>query len=190
MHTIKDLVSLPPEYFSKKIDEAMTELLRSKYERLMDRDLGIILVVYNIRDISDGFILPGDPNTHHYVTFDVLTFNLEPEEVVMGEVSEVTEFGCFVRIGPIDGLVHLSQITTDFMNYDRKAGMFVARSSGKTLKKGDTVFAKVSTVSIKNTIKDSKIALTMRPEGLGKLEWITETAAPAREKRRTAKKKG
>ena len=33
---------------------------------------------------------------------------------------------------------------------------------------------------MKHTVKDSKIALTMKPEGLGKLEWINENIKRAR----------
>ena len=62
--------------------------------------------------------------------------------------------------------MHLSQITSDFITFDRKAGVFVSKH--RTVKKGDTVYAKVSTVSIRNTIQDIKIALTMRAEGFGK----------------------
>ncbi len=175
VHTIKDTLSIPPEYFSMNIEEAAEMVLRNKYERIIDKDLGVALAVFNVRDVSDGFILPGDPNTHHEVTFDILTFNLEVDEVVVGEVSEIVEFGSFVRIGPVDGLVHLSQIASDFISYDRKAGLFTSRNTGKTLKKGDMVYAKVSTISIKNSVKDSKIALTMKADGLGKPEWLTET---------------
>jgi DNA-directed RNA polymerase subunit E'/Rpb7 len=47
-----------------------------------------------------------------------------------------------------------------------------------TIKKGDTVYAKVSTISMRNTIQDIKIALTMRAEGFGKPEWIKEDKLP------------
>lgn len=184
VHTIKDTLSVPPAYFGSDMEDAAAQVLRSKYERVIDKDLGVILAVFNVRDISDGFILPGDPNTHHDVIFDVLTFTLEVDEVVVGEVSELVEFGSFVRIGPLDGLVHLSQITSDFINYDRKTGVFTSRNTGKTLKKGDTVYAKVSTISIKSSVKDSKIALTMRPEGLGKPEWLNEKPRDKRDDNR------
>ena len=69
---------------------------------------------------------------------------------------------------------HVSQITNDFLSFDRKVPAFVSKKSGRSLKKGDVVLAKISTVSMKNTVKDSKIALTMKPEGLGKQEWINE----------------
>jgi DNA-directed RNA polymerase subunit E' len=165
---------VPPKYIGEDVEKATAEILRSKYERTLDKDIGIILVIFNVRDISDGYILPADPNIHHDITFDVLTFGLDVDEVVIGEVSELADFGLFVRIGPIDGLVHLSQITSDFINYDRKASVFVSKNTKRTIKKGDTVYAKVSTISMRNTIQDVKIALTMRAEGFGKPEWIKE----------------
>ena len=84
----------------KKLSE---DILRKKYERVLDRDMGIIIAVFNISGIGNGFVVPGDPNVHMEVTFDALTFSVEVDEVVVGEVSELVDFGCFVRIGPIDG---------------------------------------------------------------------------------------
>jgi len=188
-YTIKDTISIPPSYFGEDLNKVATDLLRQKYERTLDKDMGIILAVYNVRDISDGYLLPGDPSTHHNLTFDALTFKLEVEEVVVGEVSELVEFGCFVRVGPLEGLVHLSQITSDFISFDRKSGVLSSRNTGKVLKKGDVVYAKVSTISWKSNIKDTKIALTMRPEGLGKEEWLLEEEKPAKEKKEKRVKK-
>ena len=189
-YTIKDTISIPPSYFGEDLNKVATDLLRQKYERKLDKDMGIVLAVYNVRDISDGYLLPGDPSTHHNLTFDALTFKLEVEEVVVGEVSELVEFGCFVRVGPLEGLVHLSQITSDFISFDRKSGVLSSKNTGKVLKKGDVVYAKVSTISWKSNIKDTKIALTMRPEGLGKEEWLLEEGKPMKEKKeKTVKKK-
>ena len=188
-YTIKDTISIPPSYFGEDLNKVATELLRQKYERTLDKDIGIVLAVYNVRDISDGYLLPGDPSTHHNLTFDALTFKLEVEEVVVGEVSELVEFGCFVRVGPLEGLVHLSQITSDFISFDRKSGVLSSKNTGKVLKKGDVVYAKVSTISWKSNIKDTKIALTMRPEGLGKEEWLLEEEKPSKEKKEKKVKK-
>jgi DNA-directed RNA polymerase subunit E' len=174
IYTIKDVISISPSYFGKDIGKAAEEILQKKYERILDKDVGVVLSIFNIRDIGDGTIMPGDPSTHHEVTFDLLSFNLEVGEIVTGEISELVEFGCFVRLGPLDGLVHLSQITNDFINFDRKSGTFVLKNTGRSIKKGDAVYAKVSTISMKSNIKDTKIALTMRPEGLGKPEWLKE----------------
>ena len=189
IHTIKDTISIPPSHFGEDIGKAAKEILRSRYERTLNKQMGIILALFNVSNISDGVILPGDPSTHHTVTFELLSFNLDVGEIVLGEISELVDFGCFVRLGPIDGLVHMSQITSDYINYDRKTGTFVLRNSRRTLKKGDVVYAKVSTVSLKNNIKDTKIALTMRPDGMGKPEWLKEPKQKERKDTRRPKGK-
>jgi DNA-directed RNA polymerase subunit E' len=170
-YSIKDTFKMAPEYFDSDIEDVAVEVLRNKYEGTIDKDLGVIIAVYNVRDISDGMIYPGDPATHHEVTFDILTYMPKVDEVVVGEVTELMDFGAFVRIGPMEGLVHVSQITDEFISLDKKIPAFVSKRSGKSLKKGDVVYAKISTVSMKNSVKDSKIALTMKADGLGKPEW-------------------
>ncbi|MGC8586140.1 MAG: DNA-directed RNA polymerase [Candidatus Micrarchaeia archaeon] len=183
IYSVKDNFRLLPEYFNQDINDAATLILQKKYEGTIDKDMGIILSIQNVRNISDGHILPGDPSTHHDVEFDVLAYMPYVDEVVAGEVTEIAEFGAFVRIGPMDGLVHVSQILNDFLSFDRKAQTFVSKKSGRYLKKGDIVYAKISTISMKSTIKDSKIALTMKPEGLGKQEWAAHQAKKEKQKK-------
>ncbi|MGC8649151.1 MAG: DNA-directed RNA polymerase [Candidatus Micrarchaeia archaeon] len=183
VYTIKDTFKLPPERFGDDLEVAASEILQNKYEGSIDKDMGLLLAIFNIRDIGDGVILPGDPSTRHDVKFDILTYTPEIGEIVIGEVSELVEFGAFVRMGPMDGLVHVSQIIGDFISYDKKANAFVSKKTGKSLKKGDVVYAKISTVSLKKSIRDSKIALTMKPAGLGKEEWIIEETKKPREQK-------
>lgn len=171
IYSVNDIFKMPPESFGEDLEKVAFEELSKRYESTVDRDMGIIVAVFNIRNVGEGIIYPNDPSTHHDVDFDVLAYMPQVEEIVAGEVSELAEFGAFVKIGPIDGLVHVSQITNEFLSFDRKIPAFTSRKSNISLKKGDFVYAKISTVSLKSTVKDSKIALTMRPEGLGKLEW-------------------
>ena len=179
--TVQSSVRVEPKYFSDDLKEAITKILRERYERRIDKDLGVVLCICNVRDVSEGRIIPGDGATHHNVTYDILSYMPELNEIFTGEVTEIVEFGAFVRMGPFDGLIHLSQITNDFLSYDKKIPAFVGKESKKMIKKGDEVVVKISTVSMKSTIPETKIGLTMRPEGLGKLEWIKET--PTKEKK-------
>ncbi|MEM3555800.1 MAG: DNA-directed RNA polymerase [Candidatus Micrarchaeia archaeon] len=172
--TVQDTVRVDPKYFSKDLKEAVIEIVREKYERRVDKNFGIVLCVWNAREIGEGRVIPGDGASYHEATFDLLSYKPELNEVFEGEVSEIVEFGAFVRMGPVDGLVHLSQITNDFLSFDKKIPAFVGKQSKKIIKKGDDVLAKISTVSMKSSIPETKIGLTMRPEGLGKLEWIKE----------------
>jgi DNA-directed RNA polymerase subunit E' len=186
----KDRVRLPAQFFSMKLEDALTQILREKYERRVNKDSGVSLAVWNVKPEGDGLVIPGDNAAYYDVEFDTLTYLPQVNEIVESEVSEVVEFGAFVALGPMEGLVHLSQIANDFLTFNKKAQSFVGRESKKFLKKGDHVFAKISTVSMKNNIPETKIGLTMRPDGLGKEEWIgAKKAEPAEGKKEPKKKK-
>lgn len=186
---LRDKVRVPPQYFSMKLEDALTQILREKYERRIDKELGIILSIWNAKPKTEGIIIPGDGAAHYEAEFDVLTYLPVVNEVVEAEVTELVEFGSFLGLGPIEGLVHLSQIANDFFTFNKKIPALVGRESRKSLKKGEIVLAKISTVSLKPTIQETKIGLTMRPEGLGKLEWIEEKEKKKAEEREAAQKK-
>lgn len=164
--TIEQTVRIPPSLFGMKMKEAALSMLRDQLERTVDKDLGIIVSVGNASIKSSGKVLQGDGAAYLDVEFDALVFVPEVNEIVDGEVTEIVEFGAFVRIGPVDGLIHVSQIANDFFSFDKKTGHLVGRETKKNVKKGDKLRAKIATVSLKDTIAASKIALTSRPEGL------------------------
>lgn len=170
--TLKDMVRIPPKMFSDELEGAVLKALREQYEGRLDKDLGVVISVSDPKDIGDGRIIPGDGAAYYETVFDALVFKPEMHEVVRGKVTDITEFGAFVRFGPIDGLVHVSQVTDDFMSYNEKNGTLTGKESKKVLKKGDVVLARVIAISMKGTVTDSKISLTMRQEGLGKEDWL------------------
>lgn len=169
--TLRDVVRIPPKMFSEGLEGAVLKALREQYEGRLDKELGVVIAVSESREIGEGRLIPGDGAAYHEALFDALVFKPEMHEVVRGKVTDITEFGAFVRFGPIDGLVHVSQVTDDFMSYNEKTGTLTGKESRKILKKGDTVLARIIAISMKGTITDSKISLTMRQEGLGKEEW-------------------
>lgn len=73
----------------------------------------------------------GDGAAYHEVVFNAVFFKPELYEIINGEVIEIAEFGAFIRIGPMDGLVHVSQVTDDYINYDSKRGALLAKESKK-----------------------------------------------------------
>ncbi len=166
--TLKDSVRIPPHSFSAKLNESALQILREKYERTVHPKLGIIVALQNPEITSSGKIVQGDGAAYFEIQFEALAFNLEINEIVEGWVSQVVEFGAFARLGPIDGLVHVSQITTEFMTFDSKTQKLTTENGKFFVGVDDVIKAKVSTVSVKESIPSSKIALTMRPEGLGK----------------------
>jgi len=174
VYTVLDTVRIPPDHFSMELNEGVKRILREKYERKIYPNAGIVLAISNVKDIGEGKVILGDGAAYHDVTFDALAYSPEIGEIFQGDVTNVVEFGCFIRMGPFEGLTHLSQITNDFLSYDKKTASLVAKKTKRTLKKGDEVFAKTTTVSMKNVISETKIGLTMRPLGLGRKEWVDE----------------
>ncbi len=190
--TCKDRVRLPAQYFSMKLEDALTQILREKYERRIDREAGVVLAVWNSKAQGDGIVIPSDNAAYYDVQFEVLAYQPQVNEIVESEAAELVEFGTFLALGPMEGLVHLSQIANDFLTYNKKTVSFTGRESKKSLKKGDHVYAKISTVSMKGSIPETKIGLTMRPDGLGKEEWLSAKkpdAPEAGEKKEKKEKK-
>jgi DNA-directed RNA polymerase subunit E' len=187
--SIMDTVRVPPKNFGMKIDESVLTVLRQQYENKIDADLGVILAITGVKSISGGRIIPGDGASYHDLEFEALVFQPRLHETIVGKVGEIAQFGAFIKIGPIDGLVHVSQVTDDFISYNEKTGTLAGKDSGKVLKEGDIVRARVVTLSMKNNITDSKIGLTMRQPGLGKVEWIEEDKKPKKTKAKGGEKK-
>ncbi|NYZ78116.1 DNA-directed RNA polymerase [Candidatus Micrarchaeota archaeon] len=181
--TFEESVRIPPNLFGMPLNKAALKILREQYERTVDKQLGIVISLHNAKIKSPGRVLQGDGAAYFDIECDALSFTPVINEVIDGKVSEIVEFGAFVRLGPIDGLVHVSQVANDFMTFDKKQGSLVGRDSKRVVRKGDKVRAKVATVSLKDNIPNSKIALTMRPEGLGKTAGKEEGEAAGRESR-------
>lgn len=127
----------------------------------------------NVIEVGKGVIIPGMANTYHEVTFTILSFKPTVSEVVEGDVVEIVDFGAFIRLGPLDGLVHVSQICDDYISYEQVANRFQGKETGKILEVNDTVRAKIIAVSL-GTGRTGKLGLTMRQKLLGKEDWIED----------------
>lgn len=167
--TVSDKVRVPPSKFRMKMEEAIKSSLEDRLEGIIDRKLGVILSVVDVGKVGEGQIFPGDGAIHYPVDFSLLVYFPEMHEMVKGYVIDVTEFGVFIRMGPLDGMVHVSQIMDDFVSYDDKNVTFHGRESKKTMREGDSARARIISVSM--GANQYKIGLTTRQFGLGVLEW-------------------
>ena len=172
--TFSDVVRVEPSLFAADLNSIVKTLLNEKYNGYLDKDHGIIITVININNIGTGKVIHGDGAAYYEVELEILAFRPELQEIVYGEVVEILDFGAFIRIGPLDGLCHVSQVMDDYVSLDRKKGILNGRDSNRILKEGDRVRARVIAVSLKSATKTGKIGLTMRQPGLGKLEWLEE----------------
>ncbi len=104
------------------------------------------------------------------------------QEVVEGAVVEIVEFGAFIGIGPLDGLVHVSQLTDDYVSHDGRNARLVFKGGGRAVGEGDKLRARIVTIALnERDAHESRIGLTMRQPALGKLEWLEEAANEAKD---------
>lgn len=169
---VKDHIRVPPKMFDIPMEEAVLKRIKQKYTGYIDKDLGIIIDASKVNDIKEGVIIAGDGAPYYETVFELLTFKPEIQEVVFGKIKDIADFGAFINIGPIDGMIHISQTMDDFVSFSKEKSLS-GKETKRSLKVGDRCRARIIAVSFKE-LTNPKLGLTMRQIGLGKLEWIAE----------------
>ncbi len=169
---MSDVVRIPPSKLTNSLKLTAVGILKEKYESMVSSELGYVILIIDAETNAVGKVIAGDGATYHKVNFTALTFFPKLHEVVEGEVVEITDFGAFVRIGPTDALLHLSQITDDYLKSDVKQGIILSNQSEKTLRIGSKIRARITAISLGKSASMGKIGITCRQPFLGALEWV------------------
>jgi DNA-directed RNA polymerase subunit E' len=178
---MSDVVRIPPSRLTNSLHDTAIAILKEKYESMISPDLGYVVMITEASANSIGKLVAGDGATYHKVIFQALTFYPKLQEIVEGEVVEITDFGAFVRIGPTDALLHLSQITDDYLKSDVKQGLILANQTSRSLKIGSKIRARVTAVSLGKGAGMGKIGITCRQPFLGAVDWIDQEIKKARQ---------
>jgi len=190
MVKLGDTVRISPDKFSEDLNEVVTKIVQATFEGSMRKDHGIIVVAQNIEPVGDGTVIHGDGAMYQKVTFDALVFKPELQEVIDAVICEIVEFGAFCHIGPLDALIHMSQIMNDYVEVDSENEVITGKEKKMKLQTGDPVRARVVAVSLNElSARESKIGLTMRQPALGAHHWIYEPEEDKKEKSKKDKKK-
>lgn len=186
---VKSHIRLPPTKFGEDTKKAVLEQLKEQFENYTSQELGLVIGVVEIVSIGDGIIIAGDGAAYYETDFKLITFKPELQEIVLGKITDITDFGAFINIGIIDGMIHVSQTMDDYVSFS-KSNVLTGKESKKSLKVGDRCRARIIAVSFKD-IANPKIGLTMRQPALGAEQWIDDDlkkAGKAPVKKTAAKK--
>ena len=179
---------IPPSKLGSDIAEVIGGISSETFEGMLQDDKSVSVLVSDVVPVGSGRIVHGDGAVYQTVKFRQLVFVPKDNEVVEGVVVEIRNFGAFVRFGPLDGLIHKSQVMDDHVDIDEVNKRLIGKETGRFLAIGDHVRARVVSLDLnEKSPQDSKIGLTMRQTGLGKLEWLDEEERKRSEK---ASKKG
>lgn len=179
----RDVVRIPPDRLGVKLETAISELAQQQFEGKLVDGQNLTVTIQDVKPLGEGHIIHGDGGVYQEVEYRALLFRPELQEVIEGSVVEIRKFGAFVRFGPLDGLIHVSQIMDDRVNIDEHNQRLVGVETKRDLKVGYKVRARIVSLSLSEiSPRDSRIGLTMRQTGLGRLEWIVEAHRKAEEK--------
>ncbi|MBX4212629.1 DNA-directed RNA polymerase [Candidatus Pacearchaeota archaeon] len=168
---VEDHVRVEPKHFGLPTHEAIERQLNETFVDKVTKELGFIIKVISVDKVEDGVIIAGDGAAYYKSVFKLLVWRPELHELVYGTISEITNFGAFMQIGPAQGMIHISQTMEDYVSLS-KTGTLTGKASKRSLSKGDECIARVVAISYK--AEQPKIGLTMRQPGLGKVDWIKE----------------
>ncbi len=169
---VKSHVRVPPGIIHENTKKSIMQSLQGQFENFISKELGVVIGVTSVKSIGEGVIIPGDGAAYYQTTFKIITFKPELQEILLGKIKEISDFGAFIEIGPIDGMIHISQTMDDYVSFS-KSNVLTGKESKKSLKVGDVCRARTIAVSYKD-IQNPKIGLTMRQHRLGNVNWIEE----------------
>jgi len=168
---VEDYIRVEPKLFGLPTMESVEQQLKETYADFYDREIGKVIAIIEVLEVGEGVIIPGDGATYYRSRFKLLVWKPELQELVYGTIAEITNFGAFMDLGVMKGMIHISQTMDDFVSFS-KSNTLLGKASKRNLKQGDLCLARVVAISHKGG--ELKIGLTMRQPGLGKIEWIKE----------------
>mgnify|MGYP002681476618 FL=1 len=180
---LADKVRVPPHRLGEELRKVILDVLQEQLEGSIDKEIGIFIAITKVLDVGEGEIVPGDGAVYYDVNFESLVLRLSLQEVIEGMVVETTSFGAFISLGPIDAMLHVSQISDEYINYDEKNGRLICQDSKRYIAVGDAIRARVVALSLnEREPRESKIGLTMRQPGLGTSVWLEEDLEEEKQK--------
>ena len=178
--TKEDTIRIPAEYIKKErsLSEHVDRLAHDAFEGRFDDEDNYVLLTFDHELQGRGRIIHGDGAIYQKVRFKALLFSMDSNEIVDGAVSEVHEFGAFVQIGPMEALLHKSQILDEQIDINIGLRRIEGRQTGKYLAVGSPVRSRIVSLSLNpHDPRSSKIGLTCMPPALGAHDWIAEERA-------------
>ena len=116
---VEDYIRVEPKLFGLATAEAVDKQLRELYSNYYDKEMGKSVVVIEVIHVGEGVIIPGDGATYYNSKFKLLVWKPELQELVFGEIAEITKFGAFIDMGVMRGMIHISQTMDDFVSFSK-----------------------------------------------------------------------
>lgn len=81
---MKDVVHVKPWYFNHDLYNVIEDELNKKFANKVIYQLGLCIALFDIKEIGDSSILPGDGSSHTKVLFRFVIFRPFIDEIIVG----------------------------------------------------------------------------------------------------------
>lgn len=99
LSTLEDNVRIAPQDLGKPPAVAITTALEKSFLDKAVAGLGLVVTLYDILSIGDGYVYPSDGGAHYKVCFRVVVFRPFRDELLVGKVHKMTKEGMYVDLG-------------------------------------------------------------------------------------------
>jgi len=131
---VEDYIRVEPKLFGLPTQEAVENQLRETYADYYDKELGKAVSVISVLNVGEGVIIPGDGAAYYNSKFKLLVWKPELQEIVYGTISEITNFGAFIDMGVMRGMIHISQTMDDYVSFS-KTNSLLGKATKRNLNK-------------------------------------------------------
>ncbi|GME86605.1 hypothetical protein B5S28_g3248 [[Candida] boidinii] len=125
LSVISDLIRIPPHLFHLPINISVKEELSRKYSNKVIHKLGLVISVWDIMEIDDGLLKPGDGATFVNVKFRCVVFKPFVGEVLTGWIEKITETGIKVNLEFFNDIFIPKKFLFDSSEYSKDENAWV-----------------------------------------------------------------
>src|SRR3989338_10050754 len=112
---VRGHVRVHPTLFNEDTEVSILKSLNEQFNGFISNELGVVIGVVGIKEVHEGIIIPGDGAAYYDTICTVLSFKPEIQEVVLGKVSDITDFGAFIKIRPKNRKIHIFNTKDDIV---------------------------------------------------------------------------
>ncbi|XP_050497959.1 DNA-directed RNA polymerase III subunit RPC8 [Diabrotica virgifera virgifera] len=102
---MKNVTRIPPELFNMKLNDAIAGELNEKLANKVVLNVGLCIALYDIINLKESFIIPGDGASHTRVNFRFIVFRPFIEEILVGKIRSCSQEGVHVTLGFFEDII-------------------------------------------------------------------------------------
>uniref|UniRef100_A0A6M2DMN0 DNA-directed RNA polymerase III subunit RPC8 n=1 Tax=Xenopsylla cheopis TaxID=163159 RepID=A0A6M2DMN0_XENCH len=101
----KDVIRITPDLFNIPLKEAIIDELNAKLANKVVLNVGLCIALFDIIEIKDSIIQPGDGSSFTEVKFRYIVFRPFIDEIIIGKIKSCNNDGVQVSLGFFDDIL-------------------------------------------------------------------------------------